>query len=166
MKICRKLIFCALLLSNYSFGNIKDSTYCDTVVVFFKKYGDFEKKFRNNFADAYYNRRDTLYYYLPSGVKKIKDSATGFYYNVSWMDNCFHIFKCVSSNRELIAVGTWAGECFHSWYKQYYQNGKLMESGNYYFGRKDKTWQFFDTKGKLIREDIYKKDSLLKSINY
>jgi len=48
----------------------------------------------------------------------------------------------------------------------YYPNGNLEKQGAYYKGKKIGLWQYFNRKGVLIEEQLYKKGKLIKTVFY
>ena len=157
------IIVVFLFISFLSYGKSKDTTHCDTIVVLFRKYSDFKKNFFSKLSKAYYNNDDTLFFYIKHGMVRKKDNRTGLYYDFAWIDACYHIYKFISMNKKIIAIGSLGAESFSGQYKEYYESGILMKTGTYdCCGHKDKTWRFFDVDGKLIKEEEYDKDSLLR----
>lgn len=51
----------------------------------------------------------------------------------------------------------------HGAYFYYFENGKPKISGNYKNDQKDGTWKYYDIKGTLIKEEVYKDGKLIES---
>jgi len=86
----------------------------------------------------------------------------------------YHHYCLLKGNRNFVSEeGLWNLECFFGPYKKYHSNGKLAELGSFanpYIKSdcyKIGNWQYFNKKGKLIKEENYDENGkLLNVINY
>ncbi|OYU96846.1 MAG: hypothetical protein CFE21_00740 [Bacteroidetes bacterium B1(2017)] len=135
----------------------------DTIIVIADKFFDIEE------FDTYGTlliSKDTLYY---NGRKKGNIFKSNYFlnltsdslFNSARYDNSYYIF--VTKKGQLIGEGYFMGEHFDGIYKEYYKNGNLKKMGTINDGAKVGKWLYYERNNKLLKTEIYRDDSLIKS---
>jgi antitoxin component YwqK of YwqJK toxin-antitoxin module len=87
---------------------------------------------------------------------------------LEWLDSNGHeqnLFKVYYENGQLSQIGTNKDGLLDDTNKIFYKNGKLKTIEFYRNKKKNGIWTYFDETGKQIKEESYKNDSLISSIN-
>ncbi len=98
---------------------------------------------------------DSFFLYHSNGQKNLQE----------WKDSNGHeqgVFNVYAENGQLIQIGISKDGQFDDTSRTYYLNGHPKEIRIYKNNMKEGVWSYFDTSGKLIRNETYLDDSVIK----
>ncbi|MFN3604448.1 MAG: toxin-antitoxin system YwqK family antitoxin [Leptonema sp. (in: bacteria)] len=147
-------------------ANLKNNLYDGEYLQFFENGRISEKGF---YEEGY--RLGKWYFYYPNGnlyleleYKKEPVDVTLFRYNSS-IGNENGQYKRYYPNGVLEEEGYYYAGKLHKKRIRYYLDKKIHFIGYYSYGKKENRWQYYFN-SKLIREEFYKEDNLIKILRY